>query len=187
MTDLHTQAPPGCNVDGCGKAAYARGMCCAHYKRHLKARPKAAARRRRQVADDPAFQPVRMPLPELLAAWAAACPPLPGALCRGRHELFDGDTAADQAAARQLCKQCPALAACRDWLTTTQSPPAGVVAQIVRARRPSARESRDADAVRFAALRRSGLSFRAIAAATGTSETKVRRLLRTDSTSQEDQ
>lgn len=55
-------------------------------------------------------------------------PELPGARCRGRHELFDatvaplgGDpeiTEYARAAALQLCHTCPALTPCRAWFAT---------------------------------------------------------------------
>lgn len=83
-----------------------------------------------------------MSLPEFLASLAAACPPLPGARCRGHAELFDRtngksqatDTREARAAALALCQACPALHACREWVDNLppDERPAGVVAgQIV--------------------------------------------------------
>ncbi|SHQ69014.1 Uncharacterised protein [Mycobacteroides abscessus subsp. abscessus] len=72
-----------------------------------------------------------------------ATPVLPGARCRGRHELFDaaigdGRGALDerdyarQAAAR-ICRQCPALASCREWFDSLphEQRPLGVTAAVV--------------------------------------------------------
>lgn len=55
---------------------------------------------------------------ELTVAVLRGTPRLPGALCTGRSELFDGDTddTADRAA--QLCRRCPARAPCSDWADT---------------------------------------------------------------------
>jgi WhiB family redox-sensing transcriptional regulator len=68
-------------------------------------------------------------------------PQLPGARCRGRHELFDatingtrgsdpGNVEYARSAAEQLCQACPALADCRRWLNslTPHSRPAGITA-----------------------------------------------------------
>lgn len=76
-------------------------------------------------------------------------PDLPGARCRGRHELFDAtiagtrDTRPDdlqyaRAAAVRLCQACPALDACRAWFTALRPDerPHGVVA----GRLPAARK-----------------------------------------------
>lgn len=73
-----------------------------------------------------------------------ATPVLPGARCRGRHELFDaaiGDSPrgpqderdyAREAAAR-ICRQCPALASCREWFESLphEQRPLGVTAAVV--------------------------------------------------------
>ncbi|RFZ05437.1 Transcriptional regulator WhiB [Mycobacterium marinum] len=52
---------------------------------------------------------------DLCAAILRGTPKLPGALCAGRAELFDGDT--DEAATRAmlLCRHCPARDPCGDW------------------------------------------------------------------------
>lgn len=57
---------------------------------------------------------------DLLGAILRDTPPLPGAACRGRHRLFDADDEQTEAAAaaRELCHNCPALAACRAWAAT---------------------------------------------------------------------
>lgn len=48
----------------------------------------------------------------LAAAILRGQPKLPGALCRGRAELFDGASAEDRAAAAAVCKRCPARRDC---------------------------------------------------------------------------
>lgn len=53
-----------------------------------------------------------------LFAALAVIPSLPGARCRGRAELFDGDGGPDGERSRQaasLCRGCPALDRCREW------------------------------------------------------------------------
>lgn len=77
------------------------------------------------------------PLDALLAAIGAA-PALPGARCRGRHQLFDSgppgkhhDTRdARHAQALALCNRCPSLRRCEDWIDSLPKSrrPAGVVA-----------------------------------------------------------
>lgn len=67
-----------------------------------------------------------------------APPVLDGALCRGRHELFDGvrlrepagEAKARHAAALELCGRCPAFEACSTWLAGLPADhrPGGVVA-----------------------------------------------------------
>src|SRR5947209_3091173 len=110
-----------CSVEGCAKPTYSRAMCCAHYKRHLKTRPPGTARPRPAPAEsDPALT-ARTSLSELLAALAAAVPPLPGARCRGHAQLYDHTTEHSQkadnrearAAALGLCSTCLALDPCR--------------------------------------------------------------------------
>ncbi len=153
-----------CNVDDCRNAVYARGMCCAHYKRAMKARPAGSAQSRPRPA--PGTEPrktrprprPRPPepiyLPEFLAALAAAVPPLPGAACRGRPELFDPaepdegpDTLDDRhTAALALCKACPALTPCAAWFDglRTQDRPEGVIAgrrRLTRSRTPRPTET----------------------------------------------
>lgn len=76
---------------------------------------------------------------------ALGCPVLPGAKCRGRPHLFDPprkgerseNVALRHAQAAMLCRSCPSLTACRDWLDslTPSRRPTGVVAgQIVEPR-----------------------------------------------------
>lgn len=66
-------------------------------------------------------------------------PRLPGARCRGRSGLFDrtvpGVASRTEAArarreALRLCRDCPALRACGDWLDSLEPPhrPRGVIA-----------------------------------------------------------
>lgn len=67
----------------------------------------------------------------LLEGIVAAVPELPRAACRGRHKLFDGDTAADRVRAERICRdECPALGRCRRWFTSlpVSRRPSGVVA-----------------------------------------------------------
>lgn len=130
-----------CIVRRCNALVYARKMCCSHYKRHLKSRPSGAARPRRGAASDGPPAGALTPLPEFLAALAAALPSLPGARCRGRGELFDAtisgvrgapheDLEYARNAALRLCHQCPALLACTRWLESlpTDQRPLGVIA-----------------------------------------------------------
>jgi hypothetical protein len=42
-------------------------------------------------------------------------PSLPRAVCKGRSELFDGDTDDDAFDALEICARCPELAACRAY------------------------------------------------------------------------
>jgi hypothetical protein len=73
-------------------------------------------------------------LDALLAALRA--PQLSGALCRGRHQLFDGDDALSQARALRLCRRCPAQAECERWLASLSPSqrPVGVMAGRVLSR-----------------------------------------------------
>jgi hypothetical protein len=74
--------------------------------------------------------------PAALFAAIAAIPRLPGARCRGRHELFDPWDANDpdrpdvEEEALALCRCCPALAGCEAWFDSLGSKqrPHGVVA-----------------------------------------------------------
>ncbi|MBN7411169.1 hypothetical protein [Mycobacteroides abscessus] len=67
-----------------------------------------------------------------LAGIIAYAPRLPGALCRGKSEIFDVEDATDPRAqqALELCARCPALAACAAWIDGLPPTlrPAGVVA-----------------------------------------------------------
>lgn len=70
-----------------------------------------------------------------LLALAASVPPLPGAACKGRATLFDGETPADRARAERVClHECPALGRCRRWVAATPPSrrPVGVVAGVFR-------------------------------------------------------
>jgi hypothetical protein len=77
-------------------------------------------------------------LDELISALAQAIPELPGARCRGRHELFDlappwedDDTRRYRTdAAKRLCGACPALIACGTWFDGLEPSdrPSGVIA-----------------------------------------------------------
>lgn len=69
----------------------------------------------------------------------AGIPRLPGALCRGHHDVFDppwseheDKTDREQriAFALKLCRSCPALASCTQWLDSLppKQRPHGVVA-----------------------------------------------------------
>jgi Transcription factor WhiB len=53
------------------------------------------------------------PWVEALAAIFRDVPHLPGALCVGKHELFDNYDSHYEAA--RICRRCPARAACREW------------------------------------------------------------------------
>ncbi len=84
---------------------------------------------------------------EELLQLAATAPPLPGARCRGRWELFDATVSVGRNgdpedldyvrnAALRLCHQCPSLDACSAWLASlpVNGRPLGVVAGQVVAR-----------------------------------------------------
>lgn len=63
----------------------------------------------------------------------AGIPDLPGAACKGRPEWFDLTPDDDPELierAELVCRHCPALAKCRDWLASTprDQRPSGVVA-----------------------------------------------------------
>jgi WhiB family transcriptional regulator, redox-sensing transcriptional regulator len=77
------------------------------------------------------------PLAELLASLTASLPRFDRPACKGRHELFDASTASDAAEAQRICRSCPALGQCRDWLSSLPSRrrPIGVVAAQWRAGR----------------------------------------------------
>jgi hypothetical protein len=63
----------------------------------------------------------------------AQSPPLPGALCRGRPELFDATDDDSRAEAVTLCWRCPELARCQAWVTgLPDSAVSGVVAGELR-------------------------------------------------------
>jgi hypothetical protein len=72
---------------------------------------------------------------ELMSA-AGATPYLEGALCRGRHEVFDVNEHADpdriEYAVHQ-CRRCPALTACAAWVASLppKGRPSGVVAGVL--------------------------------------------------------
>ena len=128
---------------------------------------------------------------DLLEELAGSVPTLRGARCRGHSELFDKTiggkrgqhkiTLDARSAALDLCATCPALDACRDWIDAlpAEERPLGVTAgQVIKpSRRPAASNRRAELADRCAALQRTGLSLREIAAATGSSASTVRRAL----------
>jgi WhiB family redox-sensing transcriptional regulator len=74
--------------------------------------------------------------PTALFAALAGIPRLPGAACRGHHELFDphhGDAPerpGAEAKALALCHRCPALAGCSAWFDglPPKQRPHGVIA-----------------------------------------------------------
>jgi hypothetical protein len=61
---------------------------------------------------------VTAPWIELTAATVRGTPKLPGALCRQRPELFDGDDEETARLAAAICQRCPAFEPCRAWATT---------------------------------------------------------------------
>src|SRR6185312_7706559 len=69
---------------------------------------------------------------ELLDELAHDIPDLHGAACRGHAEVFDVADRHDPgiAQARSICRSCPALQDCRDWLASLPRPmrPSGVIA-----------------------------------------------------------
>lgn len=77
---------------------------------------------------------------DLIAALTVG-PALPGARCRGRHELFDPPEHDEgppkqrqrQATALPICNACPALDPCKTWLESLPKDrrPQGVVAGLV--------------------------------------------------------
>jgi Transcription factor WhiB len=70
---------------------------------------------------------------DLLKAILADSPRLEGSLCRDRSALFDAEQEDEDDrqfavdSAKRLCRQCPALQACREW-AATQPRLTGVVA-----------------------------------------------------------
>ncbi|OBI52955.1 WhiB family transcriptional regulator [Mycobacterium sp. E796] len=75
-----------------------------------------------------------------LAAILARAPAFPGARCAGRSALFDPHSAREpdreerEAEALSLCRDCPALTACREWFATLApaEKPWGVIAGELR-------------------------------------------------------
>jgi WhiB family transcriptional regulator, redox-sensing transcriptional regulator len=55
---------------------------------------------------------------DLIAEVLRGTPRLPGALCRQRSELFDGDDDQDAHQAAELCHWCPAREPCAAWADT---------------------------------------------------------------------
>lgn len=71
------------------------------------------------------------PWAALIAQVIRHAPRLPGALCVGNAELFDGNTEDDRAAAAALCGRCPSRRECSDFRrrsATWSGRPAGVIA-----------------------------------------------------------
>ncbi len=65
----------------------------------------------------------------LLGSILQDAPPLRGAACVGRAELFDIDASPDHhAEARDICRSCPVLAQCGAWATAHPRRISGVVA-----------------------------------------------------------
>ncbi|HME16033.1 MAG TPA: WhiB family transcriptional regulator [Mycobacterium sp.] len=58
------------------------------------------------------------PWVEAVAAILRGTPRLPGALCRQRAGLFDGDDNQDARDAAELCGHCPAREPCSAWADT---------------------------------------------------------------------
>ncbi|WP_094287663.1 hypothetical protein [Mycobacterium lehmannii] len=66
-----------------------------------------------------------------LRRFLASVPALPGAACKGRGPLFDGETPADRIRAERLCRDaCPSLGRCRRWVGSLSPSrrPTGVIA-----------------------------------------------------------
>ena len=140
---------------------------------------------------------------DLLAEVLRGAPKLPGAVCPDwpavfaatqanprdtRDQTVDPETIAyATTTALRLCATCPALDPCRAWLDnlTPADRPTGVVAGLLQAEPPTevstGRPGRKPPPVehtkRFAALRAQGLSYRAIARATGSNPNTVRRAI----------
>lgn len=55
------------------------------------------------------------PWVDLTAAILRGTPRLPGALCRGRADLFDSDNDRDALDAAELCGRCPSREPCAAW------------------------------------------------------------------------
>ncbi|CAM4228507.1 hypothetical protein MB901379_03588 [Mycobacterium basiliense] len=73
------------------------------------------------------------PWVSLVAAILQGTPRLPGALCRQRAELFDGDDAEATCRAQQLCRRCPEREPCGAWAATLRHNQAnGVLAGQIR-------------------------------------------------------
>jgi hypothetical protein len=60
-----------------------------------------------------------------LLSLAVSIPQLPGAACRGQHEVFDRT---DMTEALALCRSCPALDLCQAYYSDHERPKAMVVA-----------------------------------------------------------
>ena len=81
-------------------------------------------------------------------------PSLPGAKCRGRHQLFDepdrdtdpDDALYQQQAALKLCSHCPSLVRCRTWLESLPKAkrPPGVVAGVINKTKAAGRTRKSA-------------------------------------------
>ena len=94
-----------------------------------------------------------MTITDLLTALAAQTPPLHGAACRGKTELYDRTVTMTagpvnmrraRAEALAVCQSCPALTDCRHWLEALPEDqrPRGVVAGTIIALYPYPTEHR---------------------------------------------
>ncbi|WP_145013417.1 MULTISPECIES: WhiB family transcriptional regulator [Mycobacterium] len=65
---------------------------------------------------------------------AIASPALPGALCSGRHELFDAAAekgGEERTQALKTCQRCPSLGRCKSWAAEQRFTPGTVVGGMV--------------------------------------------------------
>jgi hypothetical protein len=116
------------HIDGCG---------CSDCRERARAK-QAQARYRQRVQLGLVKPRQRQPVPKSSGRKTAAAlakvfttPQLPGARCVGRWEMFDPDGDDDQhQQAMALCRNCPALTRCSDWLESLQPQqrPHGVIA-----------------------------------------------------------
>ena len=82
--------------------------------------------RQRAVKDGDRYPEVAL----IAEIFGGGLPRLPGALCVGRHELFDSPLPANRIEAAALCARCPELLPCRRWAraASKRRRPAGTVA-----------------------------------------------------------
>lgn len=82
-----------------------------------------------------------------IAAIVRGTPKLPGALCRGHSDTFDGDDEETAEHAAAICRRCPALQPCSEWSgTLPHNQAAGVLAGQYRewVSHPSVQKRREA-------------------------------------------